>query len=146
MNIRTFNISDYDSVYALWLRTPNMGLNDVDDSREGIAKYLERNPRTCFVAEQSGEVAGVIMCGHDGRRGFIHHTCVAVEHRHQGIGTTLVETALEALKAEGIKKAALVVFDRNEGGNAFWERIGFTTRPDLCYRNRALAALVRIDT
>jgi ribosomal protein S18 acetylase RimI-like enzyme len=148
MKIRKFEIEDYDAVYALWRRTAGMGLNDVDDSREGIARYLKRNPRTCFVADADGEggIVGAIMSGHDGRRGFIHHTCVAGEIRHNGIGTKLVNTALEALHAEGISKVALVVFGRNEGGNAFWEHLGFTARPDLNYRNKALVELERIDT
>jgi len=146
MEIRNFEIADYDSVYALWRRTPNIGLNDVDDSREGIEKYLKRNPNTSFVAEIDGAVVGVIMSGHDGRRGYIHHTCVDSEFQHRGIGSKLVETALGALKAEGISKIALVVFGRNAGGNAFWERMGFITRTDLNYRNKALVELERIDT
>jgi len=146
MKIRKFKTTDYDEVYTLWRRTPGMGLNDIDDSREGIEKYLKRNPRTAFVAELEGEIVGVILAGHDGRRGYIHHTCVAGELRHNGIGARLVETALEALKGEGISKVALVVFGRNEGGNAFWERMGFTLRPDLNYRNKALIDLVRMDT
>ena len=141
-------MDDYDAVYALWLRTAGMGLNNVDDSREGIARYLQRNPCTCFVADTEGEdgVVGVIMSGHDGRRGFIYHTSVASEFRHKGVGTRLVETALAALRAEGISKVALVVFGHNENGNAFWERMGFTTRPNLTYRNKALTDLERIDT
>jgi ribosomal protein S18 acetylase RimI-like enzyme len=146
MKIRKFKITDYDAVYALWRRTPGMGLNDVDDSREGIEKYLKRNPRTSFVAELEGEIVGVILAGHDGRRGYIHHTAVASELRHNKIGTRLVEAALDALKGEGINKVALVVFERNEGGNAFWGHMGFTTRTDIIYRNKALADLTRIDT
>ena len=146
MTIRTFCIGDYEAVYALWTRTPGMGLNDVDDSREGIERYLIRNPRTSFVAEDGGGIIGVIMCGHDGRRGYIHHTCVAACNRREGLGTRLLETALEALRAEGISKTALVVFGRNEDGNAFWEHAGFTTRQDLNYRNRALIELKRMDT
>ena len=144
--IRPMTISDYDALHALWLATPGMGLNTTDDSREGIAKYLARNPHTCFVAEQGGQLTGAIMAGHDGRRGFIHHTCVRADRQGQGIGRTLVEAALDALQAEGIHKVALVVFDRNEKGNAFWETMGFTTREDLVYRNRALTELVRIGT
>ena len=146
MEIRNFTAQDYDAAYSLWMRTPGMGLNDIDDSRAGIEKYLKRNPRTAFVALEGGGIVGVIMAGHDGRRGFIHHTCVAEEARHRGIGTRLVDTALKALKNEGINKVALVVFERNEGGNAFWEHMGFTARPDLNYRNRALVDLSRIDT
>nr|MBR4281129.1 GNAT family N-acetyltransferase [Clostridia bacterium] len=137
---------DYDQLRALWLSTPGMGLNDLDDSREGITKYIARNPNTSFVAEDDGIITGAIMCGHDGRRGYIHHTCVRADRQGQGIGRVLVEAALDALKSEGIHKVALVVFDRNEKGNAFWEKLGFTTREDLVYRNKALAEMVRMDT
>jgi len=139
------DISDYDEVYRLWVTTPGMGLNDVNDSRAGIGRYLTRNPSTCFVAEDDGRVIGVIMSGHDGRRGFIYHTCVAPDARLDGVGRALVDAALAALRDEGITKVALVVFGRNDG-NAFWERMGFTTRPDLNYRNRSLVQTERIDT
>ena len=76
MIIRTMAINDYGMVYDLWLNTPNMGLNNLDDSKEGIGKYLERNPRTCFVAEKDSKIFGVILSGHDGRRGYMHHTAV----------------------------------------------------------------------
>lgn len=146
MKIRRMKIADYDAVYALWRKTPGMGLNDIDDSREGIERYLKRNPRTCFIAELDGETVGVILAGHDGRRGYIHHTCVDPTLWNNQIGTRLVDTALGALRSEGISKVALVVFERNERGNGFWERMGFITRPDLIYRNKALVELERIDT
>lgn len=69
MQIRTMTIQDYEQVYALWLSTPGMGLNDKDDSPEGIARYLQRNPTTCFVAEENGVVIGALLSGHGGRRG-----------------------------------------------------------------------------
>ena len=144
--IRPMTIADYDGVYDLWISTPGMGLNTTDDSREGIARYLRRNPTTCFVAEEAGRIVGVIIAGHDGRRGFIYHTAVRPECRKQGIATQLVEHAMDALEKEGIHKAALVVFERNALGNAFWERIGFEERTDLVYRNRSIHALERIDT
>lgn len=146
MEIRKMQLSDYDSVYALWLSCPGMGLNNLDDSREGIAKYLARNPDTCFVAEEQGKIIGAILTGHDGRRGYISHTAVSPNCRRQGVGRQLVETALNALKAQGINKVNLVAFARNEQGNAFWEKMGFTTRPDLIYRNKTLADMIRIDT
>ena len=146
MDIRKMTIDDYEQVYALWLSCKGMGLNDLDDSREGIERFLQRNPDSCFVADDSGDIVGVIIAGNDGRRGYIYHTAVNPERRREGIATKLVDTALAALKAEGINKVALVVFGRNEPGNAFWERYGFTSREDLVYRNMALAELVRIDT
>ena len=146
MNIRLMNISDYDRVYTLWMSCKNMGFNDVDDSREGIEKFLRRNPSTVFVAEENSEIIGIILGGNDGRRGFIHHMSVAENYRRQGVGTQLVNACFEALGREGISKVALLVFKYNEDGNAFWEQQGFTLREDINYRNRALRELVRIDT
>jgi len=146
VEIRVMKIEDYDQVYALWLSCSGMGLNDLDDSRKGIGRYLIRNPETSFVALEEGKIVGVIMAGHDGRRGYIHHTAVHPECRRSGVGRALVEAAMEALKACGIHKVALVAFSRNEAGNHFWESMGFTERTDLTYRNRALAEMKRIDT
>ncbi|MCR5542154.1 MAG: GNAT family N-acetyltransferase [Ruminococcus sp.] len=146
MTIRKMVISDYDKVYRLWLSCKGMGLNDLDDSREGISRYLDRNPETCFVAEDGEKIIGVIIAGHDGRRGYIYHTAVSPDRRKQGIGRQLVDSAMNALKEQGINKTALVCFSKNEEGNAFWQNIGFTKRTDLSYRNKALADMKRIDT
>lgn len=146
MNIRVMCVEDYDGVYNLWLNTPGMGLNTADDSREGISRYLKRNPTSSFVAETDGQIVGVIMAGHDGRRGYIHHTAVLPEHRNQGIAGKLADCAMCALEKEGINKAALVVFARNEIGNTFWENRGFHVRDDLVYRNKNIHELERIDT
>lgn len=146
MKIRKMNICDYDAVYALWLSCHGMGLNTLDDSRDGIAQFLNRNPDICFVAEADGQIVGVIMAGNDGRRGYIYHTAVHSQYRNRGIGRQLVETALQALGACDIHKVALVVFNSNDTGNAFWEKLGFSAREDLTYRNRTLTEMVRIDT
>jgi ribosomal protein S18 acetylase RimI-like enzyme len=148
MEIRNMYEGDYEAVRALWMRTPGMGLNSLDDSREGIARYLRRNPETCFVAIDDGGLVGVILSGHDGRRGFIYHTAVDAGHRGNGTGKSLVYRALEALRSEGITKVALVVFERNEIGNGFWEHIGFEKRTDLVYRNMLIPGvrMERIDT
>ena len=139
-------IEDYDAVYDLWIHTPGMGLNAADDSREGIGAYLQRNPNTCFVAEESGGIIGAILAGHDGRRGYIYHAAVKFEMQRMGVGSALTDAALQALRAEGIRKVALVVFKRNETGNAFWEKSGFEWREDINYRNIALEESERIDT
>lgn len=146
MNIRRMQISDYENIYALWLSCKGMGLNDVDDSKSGIARFLARNPETCFVAEKDGKLIGVIMAGNDGRRGYIYHTAVHSSYRKQGVGASLVKAALDALKELEISKVALVVFEQNTDGNAFWEKQGFTVRTDLTYRNKALVEMIRKDT
>lgn len=139
-------IADYDAVYMLWLSCKGMGLNNLDDSREGIERFLKRNPDTCFIAEDGDRIIGAIMVGTDGRRGYIYHTAVSPDRRRQGIAKCLVDTALKALRDLGISKVALVVFERNSDGNAFWESVGFTVRNDLVYRNLALAEMIRKDT
>ena len=143
---RTMDISDYEQVYKLWLSCAGMGLNNLDDSKEGIQKFLSRNPDTCFVAQDDRKIVGVIIAGNDGRRGYIYHTAVDHECRHQGIATRLVNEAMEALRSLGINKTALVVFSKNTDGNAFWEKNGFTSRQDLVYRNKAITEMIRIDT
>ncbi len=144
--VRRMTTEDYEPVYQLWMNTPGMGLNTTDDSRDGIERYLRRNPATCFVAEIDGKIVGVILAGHDGRRGYIYHTAVAMEQRNKGIGGELVRQVLSAMEREGIHKAALVVFAKNETGNAFWEQSGFIKRDDLIYRNKNISELTRIDT
>ena len=146
MSIRLMTIDDYEKVYELWKSCAGMGLNNLDDSKEGIGKFLKRNPDTCFVADADNNIVGVIIVGNDGRRGYIYHTAVNPQYRKQGIAKSLVDTAMTALQKIGINKAALVVFDRNEIGNDFWEKMGFTVRNDLVYRNKALSEMIRRDT
>lgn len=146
MKIKTMSISDYADVYSLWLSCKGMGLNSLDDSRVGIEKFLIRNPDTCFVAEIDNKIVGSILAGNDGRRGYIYHTAVSPQYQKHGIGSTLVDTAIDSLKKLGINKIALVVFDKNENGNAFWEKQGFTERNDLIYRNKTINNFERIDT
>jgi ribosomal protein S18 acetylase RimI-like enzyme len=135
---RLMTLADYEPVLALWRGTAGMGLRSLDDSREGIAKFLARNPNTCFIAETPDAIVGVILAGHDGRRGYIYHAVVRERFRGRGIGKALLGLAEKALKAEGINRAGLLVFAENENGNAFWEAQGWTTRPDLTYRNKSL--------
>ena len=139
MQIQKMIIDDYDDVYCLWANTPGMGLNNLDDLKQGISKYLKRNPNTCFVARENGKLIGVILSGHDGRRAFIYHMAVDMSHRKKGVGRKLVEFALNALQEEGIHKVAFVVFKKNEIGNAFWEKLGFDERTDLVYRNKVIS-------
>lgn len=146
MQIRKMLIADYDEIYALWMSCVGMGLNSLDDSKDGIAKFLERNPETCFVATIDEKIVGVIMVGTDGRRGYIYHTAVHPDFRKQGIAKALVNTALSAVERLGIGKVALIVFGRNQVGNEFWESMGFTARQDIVYRNKSIIEFVRIDT
>ncbi len=146
MNIRHMKIEDYTAVYQLWLITPGMGLNDIDDSQKGIARMLQRNPSLSFIAEKNRQIVGVIIAGQDGRRGYIYHTAVHQSYHRQGIAQSLVRSVLDEMRTLDITKVGLFIFKENHIGNPFWEKMGFGIRNDLYYRNRALTELERIDT
>lgn len=131
--IRLFTINDYDEVYQLWKRTPGVGLRTMDDSKEGILRFLERNLSTNFVAVEDGHIVGVVLGGHDGRRGYVYHVCVDETYRRRSIGRELMERIIEAMKKERITKLGLVCFSENNRGKEFWQGLGFEQRTDLNY-------------
>ena len=137
---KVVTIDDYDAIYELWMSTEQSkrALNPVDDTREGIERYLKRNPNTCFAAVKDGKIIGVILTGHDGRRAIIHHMCVHKDYRRMGIAAHLVSLAENALKEEGIQKIFGLVFKDNNPANAFWEGQGYSLRTNLNYRNKSL--------
>ena len=131
--IRTMMIEDYEQVYALWKKIHGFGLRSIDDSREGVEKFLKRNPTTSVVAVEDGKIVGAILCGHDGRRGCLYHVCVHEDYRMHGIGRAMVVHCMNALQQEGINKVSLIAFTKNDIGNTFWKQIGWTKREDLNY-------------
>lgn len=131
--IRVMKAADYEQVYALWKKIRGFGIRSIDDSREGVERFLKRNPNTSIVAEMDGKIVGSILCGHDGRRGCFYHVCVDEAYRRHGIGKSMVVMAMQALKEEHINKVSLIAFTRNDIGNAFWKEIGWTKREDLNY-------------
>lgn len=132
--IRTMTIEDYKGLRALWMTISGFGIRSIDDSEEGVARFLKRNPATSVVAVAGdGSIVGGILCGHDGRRGCLYHVCVRSDYRRMGIGKAMVVYCMNALKAENINKVSLIAFTRNDVGNAFWNCIGWTKREDLNY-------------
>ena len=131
--VRIMTIEDYEGVYALWKKIKGFGIRSIDDSKEGVARFLKRNPTTSVVAEKDGRIVGSILCGHDGRRGCLYHVCVDEDYRRHGIGKRMVVFAMKALKEEKINKVSLIAFTENDIGNAFWNTIGWMERLDLNY-------------
>ena len=131
--VRIMTIEDYEGVYALWKKIKGFGIRSIDDSKEGVARFLKRNPTTSVVAEKDGRIVGSILCGHDGRRGCLYHVCVDEDYRRHGIGKRMVVFAMKALKEEKINKVSLIAFTENDIRNAFWNTIGWTERLDLNY-------------
>ena len=130
MEFEIMTIEDYDEVHDLWGRCEGVGL-DPDDTRECIGAYLDRNPGLSFVARHDGKLVGAVLCGHDGRRGYLHHLAVDHEARRKGIGKALSAKCIEGLRAAGIPKCNIFVFDENDLALSFWEADGWVGRSDL---------------
>ena len=131
--IRAMVIGDYDQVRKLWMGIKGFGIRSIDDSREDIDRFLRRNPTTSAVALHQGHIVGAILCGSDGRQGYLYHVCVARHYRRRGIGTGMVAFCMRALQEERINRVALIAFTSNDGGNAFWKQIGWNGRTDCNY-------------
>jgi putative acetyltransferase len=129
--LRPLEPADYEPVLALWQSTEGVGLNE-SDTPGAIARFLARNPGLSLVATGvSGEIVGAVLCGHDGRRGYLHHLAVAKSSRGQGLGRALVQRCLDQLRALGIAKCNLFLLAHNEAGRAFWAHEGWSVRDDL---------------
>lgn len=131
--VRTMTIEDYQGVYELWMSIRGFAIRSIDDSKEGVKRFLERNPASSVVAVKDGKIVGSILCGHDGRRGCLYHVCVHENYRMQGIGKSMVVHCMKALEKEKISKVSLIAFTKNDIGNAFWKEIGWLKREDLNY-------------
>ncbi len=126
--IRPMTMEDYDGVVELWRSTEGIVLSDTDE-REPMRTFLSRNPGLSLVAHLRGELAGVVLCSHDGRRGYMHHLATVERFRCQGIGSALVRESLSRLGQAGIRKCNIFVLPENDQGITFWERNGFRMLP-----------------
>lgn len=133
ITIRAMELEDFEGVHKLWMSIKGFAIRSIDDAKEGVERFLKRNPGISVVAEEDGEIVGAILCGHDGRRGCLYHVCVREDKRMKGIGKSLVVYCMEKLKEEKISKVSLIAFTENDIGNAFWKCIGWTKRNDLNY-------------
>ena len=138
IELKEMTIQDYDQVLALWRGSEGIGLSDAD-SKESIKRFLGRNPGLSFIAVDGDQLVGAALCGHDGRRGYIHHLAVRPSHRRQGIGRSLVGRCMYALLRIGIGKCHLFVFDDNQEAIAFWEKVGYTQRVELMMMSQQVA-------
>ena len=129
--IRTMVSSDYDEVYELWYSIKSFAIRQIDDSRDGIVKFLKRNKTTCAVAVCDGKIIGSILCGHDGREACFYHVCVREDMRNHGVATHMVNYIIDKLNKLNINKIRLVAFKNNKLGNKFWKDIGFAQNKNI---------------
>ncbi len=130
LHIRPMTIEDYPAVVQLWQSTKGIGFSDAD-SAESIGRFLARNPNLSLVAYDNERLVGAVLCGHDGRRGYLHRLAVDPSYRKQGLGRKLVEHCLAGLSAAHIDKCHLFVFAENDGARAFWKKEGWMQRIEL---------------
>ncbi len=135
--IESMKLSDLAAVSRLWRKSEGIGLNE-SDTRPNITIYLKRNPRMSFVARQDKTIIGAVLCGHDGRRGYLHHLAVAKNHRGNGIGQKLVEASFSALSRAGITRCNIYLINSNTAGEAFWKHNGWTKLDDLQVLQKAV--------
>lgn len=129
--IRIMTVDDYEEVYKLWYKIQGFGIRSVDDSKEGITRFLKRNPSTSVVAIEDDKIVGTILCGHDGRSGSFYHVCVDESYRMRGIGKNMAIRAIQELEKEKVSKVTLDVYVTNNGGSAFWNEIGWVKRENM---------------
>ena len=131
VDVRGMRAEDYPEVRALWQSSEGIGLSE-SDSRDAIAAYLARNPGVSSVArERDGRLVGAVLCGDDGRRGYLHHLAVSRDARGRGVGAQLVARCLAELSARGIPKCNIFLFGDNDAGREFWLHAGWNERSDL---------------
>jgi len=136
--IETMKPSDYAAVSRLWRNSEGIGLNE-SDTRANIAIFLKRNPNMSFVARKSRTIIGAVLCGHDGRRGYLHHLAVAKNHRGNGIGKKLVEASFSALARAGITRCNIYLINTNTSGEAFWKHNNWKKLDDVQVLQKAVS-------
>ena len=135
--IKSMTLADYGEVLCLWQNAEGVGLGE-SDTRTAIASYLKRNRGMSFVARDGKKLVGAVLCGHDGRRGYLHHLAVADSHRRKGIGTKLVDRCLAELKRLAIPRCNIFLYAHNTSGERFWKKSGWNKRVDLCVMQKVL--------
>jgi N-acetylglutamate synthase len=141
--IQSMIIDDLPEVIRFWQGMEGIGLNE-SDSVPALTSYLQRNPGLSFVARKGEQrVLGAVLCGHDGRRGYLHHLAVAKDYRKMGIGRALMERCLSSLRVLNILKGNLFLFSDNSAGEAFWRKMGWKGREDLRLMQKVLSNRAR---
>ena len=137
--IKVMDIKNYNEIIELWKNSNGVGMNEYDDSRKSLKKFINRNPKTCFIAENNkNEIIGTIIGGNDGRRGVIYHLVVKSEYRNNGIGKKLLEKVEKEFVKDGIRRINLFVLKDNEIGNIFWEKSGYGIRNVAIFRSKKI--------
>lgn len=129
ISIREFTMNDYDAAFALWQNSaPGIGIGR-SDTREEIAKKLQRDPDLFLVATNDDKLIGTVFGGFDGRRGIVYHLAVDQPYRQRGIGKLLMDEVEKRMAAKGCLKSYLLVLPANTDVIEFYQHLGWETMP-----------------
>ncbi len=137
VEIRIMDVDDYSGALSLWKSLPGLGLSSAD-KQDFINHFLEKNPKTCFIAKDGDRIIGTVLGGSDGRRGYLYHLAIHKEYQRLGLGRQLSEKCISALKSEGLQKCHIFVISSNKEGMQFWERLGWVLRKDILVLSKDL--------
>jgi ribosomal protein S18 acetylase RimI-like enzyme len=86
---------------------------------------LAQDPGGLLLLEMEGTLAGAVMAGYDGHRGWVNYLAVDPGRQGQGLGRLLMSEAEKYLRARGCPKVNLQVRTSNEQAVAFYQRLGY---------------------
>ncbi len=84
VEIRPFELGDLPDARRLWASSEGLGVGP-GDAEPAMARFLDRNPGLSLVAVERGALVGAVLCGQDGRRGYIYRLAVTRTHRRRGL-------------------------------------------------------------
>lgn len=130
MKLSRLASSDYENALTFWRRARGMGTTGIETT-ERLASFLKRNPGLSFKITDRDEIIGTILCGHDGRRGYLHHLAIAPAYTDQNVARTLIDRSLRSLERHGIRRCHIFISAQNKGGQEFWKSVDWDEQGDL---------------
>ncbi|MCA9953120.1 MAG: GNAT family acetyltransferase [Ardenticatenaceae bacterium] len=123
-HIRPFDLADSEQVIAVWeacrMTVP------WNDPHKDIARKMQVNPELFLVAVVAdGRIAGTVMGGYEGHRGWINYLAVSPDCQGQGIGRALMAEVEAKLAAMGCAKINLQVRTNNRAVIQFYGHLGY---------------------
>jgi GNAT superfamily N-acetyltransferase len=96
---------------------------------ESIQRYLS-NSNYCICAELDGACIGMArIVGDGGLVFYIQDVIVLPEYQHQGIGTRMLHAIMDYIRAHAVHNTIIGLMAAR-GKESFYQRFGFTARPD----------------